>query len=467
MSKTVADLTHDPKNPRKISEEQLEALGKAMEEFGDLSGIVYNRTTKQLVGGHQRTKHMPPEAEVHIEHKRSKPNKQGTVATGYVLIGTERWGYREVRWDAEKETAANIAANKHGGEWDVPLLSDALFELQEVGFDMDLTGFSAADLEMYGTGADDPTDEDGTVPTPPSSPVSRRGEIYELGPHRLMCGDCRSADDWRTLMGENTINVVVTSPPYAAQRKYDESSDFNPIPPDEYNDWFDAVQAELARHLAHDGSYFLNIKEHCEDGQRVLYVKDLTIRHVREWGWRLVDELCWTHGGTPKAVINRFKNGWEPVFHFTRNAKAKFRPKNVTHATQDTVDWGGRHPSQDDGHGLRQPASNAALQGSSAGGKAIHDAVASKSPGFAYPSNVLSPGKNKEALGHGAAFPVALPEFFIKAYSDAGDIIADPFMGSGTTLIAAERQGRVCYGMEISPAYCDVIRERYANLVAE
>ena len=145
MSKTVADLTHDPKNPRKISEEQLEALGKAMEEFGDLSGIVYNRTTKQLVGGHQRTKHLPPEAEVHIEHKRSKPNKQGTMATGYVLIGTERWQYREVKWGEEKERAANLAANKHGGQWEPDLLAEAIASLD--GFDFPI-GFTDDELRQ-------------------------------------------------------------------------------------------------------------------------------------------------------------------------------------------------------------------------------------------------------------------------------------------------------------------------------
>jgi len=82
---------------------------------------------------------------------------------------------------------------------------------------------------------------------------------------------------------------------------------------------------------------------------------------------------------------------------------------------------------------------------------------------LAYPSNVLSFGKNREALGHAAAYPVRLPEFFILACSDEGDAIYDPFMGSGTTIIAAERLGRKCYGMEISPGYCDIIIQRWED----
>ena len=84
--------------------------------------------------------------------------------------------------------------------------------------------------------------------------------------------------------------------------------------------------------------------------------------------------------------------------------------------------------------------------------------------GLAYPSNVLSLGKNREAVGHPAAFPTSLPSFFIRAYSDEGDTVFDPFLGSGTTLIAAEQLGRRCYGMEISPGYCDVVVKRWEQI---
>lgn len=88
------------------------------------------------------------------------------------------------------------------------------------------------------------------------------------------------------------INVAITSPPYASQRKYDESSGFKPIRPNEYVEWYRPIAENIKANLTKDGSYFCNIKEHCDDGQRDLYVKDLTIAHVREWGWMFVDEFC-------------------------------------------------------------------------------------------------------------------------------------------------------------------------------
>jgi hypothetical protein len=86
--------------------------------------------------------------------------------------------------------------------------------------------------------------------------------------------------------------------------------------------------------------------------------------------------------------------------------------------------------------------------------------------GMAYPGNRL-PTFQSEALGHPAAFPVGLPEFFIKAYTDAKDVVFDPFMGSGSTLMAAEKNGRFAFGTEISPIYCDVIVKRWENFTGK
>jgi site-specific DNA-methyltransferase (adenine-specific) len=197
--------------------------------------------------------------------------------------------------------------------------------------------------------------------------------------------------------------------------------------------------------LAEDGSWFVNIKEHCDDGQRSLYVKDLTLTHVRQWGWRFVDELCWLRSGVPGFFPNRFKNGFEPVFHFsTGQCALVFNPAAVGHLSEE------------------------AFKGS--GGSFIKDYgcdVSTKNfAGIALPNNVIDIKHSSTISDHTAAFPVGLPSFFIKAYSDPSDAIFDPFLGSGTTLIAAAKEGRVCYGVEISPGYCDIIRRRwtaYAN----
>gem|GEM_PF-2566928 len=141
-------------NPRKISDEQLSMLKKALEEFGDLSGIVFNRRTGNLVGGHQRLKCLPEDAKIEKKELK-KPTHTGTVAEGFIILPSdmsdkssmsERLSYREVDWPLEKEKAANIAANKHGGEFDDELLKNLLEDIKESDIDVVLTGFNTAEL---------------------------------------------------------------------------------------------------------------------------------------------------------------------------------------------------------------------------------------------------------------------------------------------------------------------------------
>jgi DNA modification methylase len=388
--------------------------------------------------------------------------------------------------------AYRIADNRIGeeAEWDNELLALEVDDLkvEDPTFDVALTGFDSSEIDAILAAAaaeaspvvvEGNTDPD-AVPEAPAQAFSARGDLWLLGRHRLLCGDCRDFGDVSTLFGEERVAVAVTSPPYAAQREYDTSSGFTPIPPEEYVEWYRDVAANIMAHLAEDGSYFLNIKEHCEDGERHLYVKDLTIAHKREWGWNFVDEFVWSHGGTPKAVVQRFKNGWEPIFQFTRG-RHKFRPEAVTHETDHVPDWGGLHPNAEDvqqygtTEGMRRKGvdararksrpSTSAMQGVPGGNPTI--GLSAELGGRAYPSNVLSLGKNREALGHSAAFPVSLPTFFIKAFSDEGDVVFDPFMGSGTTLMAAEREGRRGFGTELSPKYVDVIVQRWCEFTGQ
>jgi hypothetical protein len=141
--KTLGDLKPNPKNPRKITDKKIETLKKTLAEFGDLSGFVYNVTTKRLVGGHQRQKSLPANSKIVVHEVFGKPTKTGTVAHGWVIVGEDKLPYREVKWDETKEYAANIAANKGAGEWDESLLSEMMRDIDEFGFDLDLTGFDA------------------------------------------------------------------------------------------------------------------------------------------------------------------------------------------------------------------------------------------------------------------------------------------------------------------------------------
>lgn len=149
MKKTAKDLNPNKRNPRKITDQKLQMLKKSLEEFGDLSGIINNVKLNRLEGGHQRLKVIPEDAEIIIEKKYPTPTRTGTVAEGYIKLGTESMQYREVEWNEEKSLAANIAANKHGGDWDVPKLNEILLELDANNIDMELTGFTESELENF------------------------------------------------------------------------------------------------------------------------------------------------------------------------------------------------------------------------------------------------------------------------------------------------------------------------------
>lgn len=484
----LEDLSADPANARLHSEQNLDAIKGSLRRFGQQKPIVVDSDGIVRAGN-------------------------GTLEAARSL-GWEEIAIVRTSLEGAEAMAYAIADNRAGelATWDADVLAQCLAAIRddestEEGVEIEGTGFSPADIrEMFGNNADvpgweelnTPKDEEDAelpeVPDIPEEPITQPGDLWILGDHRLLCGDCASTQAVTTLLDGQQINVAISSPPYASQRKYDETSPFKPIHPDEYLEWFEPVQANIAQHLADDGSWFLNIKEHCDEGQRVLYVKDLTLAHVRRWGWRFVDEYIWTHGGTPKAVNQRFKNGWEPIFQFTRG-RHKFRPDEVRHQTSNVPDWKGLHPNMEkiQGRGFlhgslkagvdprgpqpaeyvarklgyetrdgrKQEGSNADNQGLGLYNGGIPDDLRG---GMAYPSNVLSLGKNREAVGHPAAYPTGLPTFFLKAYSDEGDIVFDPFLGSGTTLVAAEQLGRRCFGMEISPGYCDVIVQRWERL---
>lgn len=447
----IAKLAPMPGNPRRNAA-AVGPVAESLKRFGWTNPILARRADRVVVAGHTRL-------------EAAKALKLDKVPVIWLDL------------DPVSSRLYNLADNKLAqiSEWDPGPLADMLRELsKEDAAGLAIAGFGDAELAKLLTEAAEPvagaTDED-EVPADPLVVNVEQGDVWTLGAHRLLCGDCRSFADVERLAAGARVNVCVTSPPYASQRAYDESSGFKPIHPDAYVEWFRDVSANVLSVLAEDGSYFVNIKEHCEDGQRSLYVKDLVLAHVREWGWQFVDEFCWTHGGTPKEVLRRFKNGWEPIFQLARGGAFKFRPTEVMHECEEQPARNGKHPAKRDGlsGGLgfapkRQKGAtglNASLQGTSEGGKFIHDVVAANTHGLAYPSNVLSVGKNREALGHGAAYPVGLPEFFIKAFSDAGDVVFDPFMGSGTTLIAAEKHQRRALGTEVSPRYCQVIINRW------
>jgi len=434
------------KNARTHSPEQVAQIAASIVEFGFLNPVLVDSSTRIVVAGHGRL---------------LAARKLGLAEVPVVVLDHLSEIQRRAYIIADNRLALNAG-------WDEPLLAAELGEIDAGGLDLSLIGFSQEDLDaICANRADRPGDAEepeDRVAESPIEPVTRSGDVWLIGKHRLTCGDCRDCGVVAQLLDGNKANVVITSPPYATQREYDPASGFKPVPPEEYSDWFRDVAANIVAILAADGSYFLNIKEHAAEGERDLYVKDLVIAHRRQWGWRFVDEFCWrkTDNGVPGGWGNRFKNAWEPVFHFCRQPEIKFRPQAVGHVSEDCFDYSPNNPKSTSGSGLL----GTGARGSAAGQQGAADEDG-RFTGIARPSNVVEVKSESGQGSHSAPFPRALVEFFVKAFSDAGDIVFDPFLGSGTTMAAAHVLGRTGYGSEISPAYCDVILRRMANLAGE
>jgi ParB-like chromosome segregation protein Spo0J len=428
VRKAIADLHLDPANARLHPERNRAAIQASLKRFGQQKPIVITPAGMVIAGN-------------------------GTLEAARAI------GWTEIDCvvsdlDGIERTAFGIADNRTSelAAWDDTVLTELLDHLKHEGFDLDDAGFTDAELEAMLKAEQEPEDiEEDEVPEPPADPVTKPGDLWLLGEHRLLCGDSTKAEDVERLMDGAKIVMAFTSPPYASQRKYDESSGFRPIPPDRYVEWFSAIQENVRVHCEKSASWFVNIKEHAADGQRHLYVKDLAIAHVRQWKWMLVDEFCWYKRSLPGQWPDRFRNDWEPVFHFATAKGFVFNPLAVASESDDAFHY-------------------IANSGKTAGGNiGIGKEGRNSFTGLARPGNVLeiSTRKVPNGIKHEAAFPPDLPAFFIKAYSNDGNSVYDPFLGSGTTLIAAEQLGRKCYGMEISPAYCDVIVNRWEALTGK
>jgi DNA modification methylase len=398
-------------------------------------------------------------------------SRAGIVAGHGRLLAARKLGLPEVPVVVldhltDTQRRANIIADNKLSEsagWDEEMLAAELSDLEREGLDLRLVGFSDEELEaLLANDADDsaPEDEE-AIPDPPGQPIAQPGDVWLIGKHRLICGDCRDFGVIGKLLDGKHANMVITSPPYATQREYDPTSGFKPLPPDEYCEWFHDVAANIQAILAPDGSYFLNIKAHADEGERNLYVMDLVLAHKRQWGWRFVDEFCWrkTDNGVPGGWGNRFKNAWEPIFHFCRQPEIKFRPKAVGHASEDCFDYSPNNPKSTSGSGLL----GTGARGSAAGKVGASDDEG-RFRGVARPSNVIEARTESNQGSHSAPFPRGLVEFFVSAFTDAGDVVFDPFLGSGTSIAAAEVLGRIGIGCEISPSYCDVILRRISNI---
>lgn len=247
-------------------------------------------------------------------------------------------------------------------------------------------------------------------------------------------------------LSDNSIDLIVTSPPYADQRK----NTYGGIHPDKYVEWFLPISKELLRVLKPTGTFILNIKEKVLDGERSTYVMEL-ILEMRKQGWLWTEEFIWHKKNCyPGKWSNRFRDAWERLLQFNKERKFHMYQEEVM------VPMGNWAKSR-----LKNLSDTDKIRDNSKVGSGFGKNISNwLTRDKAYPTNVLHLATECSNKNHSAAFPEELPEWFIKLFTKEQDTVLDPFMGSGTTLIVANRMRRNAVGIEIVPAYYDIVKEQ-------
>jgi hypothetical protein len=405
-------------------------LQKSMAEFGDLSGIIFNRRTGRLIGGHQRIKQLDPNWEITTS---PHTDNVGTTALGYIETPSGRWTYREVDWDEPREKQANIAANQHGGDFDPALLGQLLesIKLDVPDLDPDLLGFTAKDLEgLLAPTPQDPKDAEPQIDKAEELNKTwqvKPGDLWQIGEHRLYCGDSTRLQDVTTVMGGGNAMLLLTDPPYGINIVKGIGTAIGGAKP--FGRVLQAGGRALGGHRTHviKGPIFKNEKGRVGGPGLVQprlyrpiegddkpfdpaflmdYAPILILFGANHYASRLPDSPCWLvwdKGVSPDSTFSACELAWVNTGNHTRRYEHR---------------WSG----------------------------------------------MVRAGNRKDELKdrvHPTQKPVGLMMQILTDYT--GDPVLDIFLGSGTTMVACENLNRKCRGIEISPEYCAVILQRMTD----
>ncbi len=261
--------------------------------------------------------------------------------------------------------------------------------------------------------------------------------------NNFLVGDC---EEKLKKLPDNSIDLIFTSPPYADQRK----KTYGGIHPDNYVEWFLPKSNQLLRVLKPTGTFILNIKEKVVNCERSTYVMELILA-MKKQGWLWTEEFIWHKKNCyPGKWPNRFRDAWERLLQFNKKKKFHMYQKEVM---VPMGEWAKTRLNNLSATDKRRDESKV---GSGFGKNISNWSKRDK----AYPANVLHLATECNNKNHSAAFPESLPEWFIKLFTKEGDTVLDPFMGSGTTNIVANRMRRNSIGIEILPEYYEAVKNQ-------
>ena len=416
------------RNPRTHSDAQVAKIASSIVEFGWTNPVLVDGENG-VIAGHGRlsaARKLGLDTVPVIELAHLSPNQK----RAYVI-------------------ADNRLALDAG--WDEEMLGLELADLTEAGFDLSLTGFDDAELESLFGPPDDADDQGGDetaedaaddVPDAPREAVSRAGDVWSLGQHRLICGDATDPVVIAALMQGDAAHLCFTSPPYGNQRDYTSGG---------IADWDGLMRGVFqVVPMADDAQVLVNLGLIHRDNEVIPYW-DGWLQWMRTQGWRRFAWYVWDQGpGMPGDWAGRLAPSFEFVFHFNRHSRKPNKTVACKHAGQESH--------------LRADGSSTAMRSKEGdvGGWA-HKGQPTQDNKI--PDSVIRVMRHKGKIGqdidHPAVFPVALAAFVIEAYSNTADIVFEPFGGSGTTMLAAQRLARKCRSVEIAPQYVDVAIKRF------
>jgi len=271
--------------------------------------------------------------------------------------------------------------------------------------------------------------------------------------NKIIQGDCLEV---LSAFPDNCIDFIITSPPYADNRK----STYGGSPPEKYIEWFLPISEQLQRVLKPNGSFILNIKEKVVDGERHTYVIELILELIKQrWLW--IEEYIWYKKNSfPGEYNGRLRDAWERCLHFTKDKEFKIFKESVM---VPKGDWANsRFKKLDKRTGLyvdkslEELSTNDKMTNHPATGSGMRRNISNwKDKELVYPDNVLYTATECSNQGHPAVFPIELPKWFIRLFTEVNDLVLDPFMGSGTTAVAAKLLKRNYIGIELKQSYID------------
>lgn len=379
--KELKPAAYNPRKKLKKGDKEYEKIKQSLLKFGYVDPIIVNEDLT-VIGGHQRLTVLKD-----LDYETAK----------CVIVDLPK----------EDEKALNIALNKITGQWDEALLADLLLDLQESDFNLDLTGFEPPEIDDILSNVHDKelSEDEFDVEEELKKPtLSRHGDIWQLGKHRVICGDSTKAETYKQLLDDRKANLVVTDPPY----NVDVEETAGKILNDNMSDG-DFYQFLL--------SMFTQVENHMEDDASI-YVfhadtEGLNFRKAfKNAGFYLSGCCIWKKNS---LVLGRSPYQWqhEPCLY---GWKKKGKHQWFSDRKQTTI-WEYDRP--------------------------------------------------KSSKDHPTMKPIQLMAYPIQNSSMRGTIVLDPFLGSGSTLIAADQTGRVCYGIELDEKFVDVIVKRYIEVTGD